>query len=192
MEDRIVFRAIIEVLGKPKEHVESSLRGYIKKMREDDKYEILKEQIAPVKKRDEEELWAVFAELEIAATKIENITLFCFEYMPALIEVVEPKKINLTDGQLTMFLNDIQVKLHHVDMVAKQVKMELDLTKRSMGALLKNYLTVLLGSRRMSSEKLGNLTGMNKDLLEDFLDKLIDEGKVDLEKGEYFLKKIEA
>ena len=189
LDGKITFRAIIEVLGKPQEHVEKSLKGYVEKLKENEKYEVLKENIAPIKKRDEEELWAIFAELEISTNDPQNLINFCFEYMPSLIEVIEPKKLTLSDANLTMFLNDIQAKLHQVDMIAKQVKMELDFTKKGMSSLLSNFLMVLLGNRKLTSDKLSTLTGMKKDILEDFLDKLIDDGRIELENDEYFLKK---
>ena len=45
MEKNIHFRAVIEVLGKPKEHVDSALKSYIQKLKEDAHYIILKEEL---------------------------------------------------------------------------------------------------------------------------------------------------
>ena len=73
-------------------------------------------------------------------------------------------------------------------MVAKQLKAENETLKLNTGLLLKNYLTVLLGNRKMNSQQLSNLTGVPQDRLEDFLDQLIDEGRVDLE-GDLYYKK---
>jgi len=91
--------------------------------------------------------------------------------------------------ELSDFLSDLQAKLHGIDMVAKQVHMENDLLKRNMGALLGNYITLLLRSANMDAKQLSDLTGLEKSKLEDFMDRLIDKGKVDLKGTIYSLKK---
>ena len=188
MEKNILFRAVIEVLGKPKEHVDSSLKGYLQKLKEDGRYEVVEQDLADIKKHDQTNMWMAFAELEIKTENVGNIIDFCFDYMPSLIEIIEPMELKLDNVNLSMFLNDLQAKLHGVDMIAKQLKTENDILKSNTAILLKNYLTLLLGNRKLSSEKLAELTGIEKDKLEDFLDKLIDEGKVDLEDDLYYLK----
>ncbi len=40
---KIRVRAIIEVLGKPKEHTEKTIRDYVEKIKEDNDFVILKE-----------------------------------------------------------------------------------------------------------------------------------------------------
>jgi len=183
-----MFRTLIEVLGKPKEHVEEALKGYVAKLKEDDRYKVLSEEFAAIEKNEKEELWATFAELEIKTESVDHIIDFCFDYMPSLIEILEPAELTLADTQIATFLNDLQAKLHQVDMVAKQVKMENDLLKKNLGALLQNYIKVLLGkSESLSAEQLSKLTGVTQEELEDFLDKLIDKKIIDLKEGRYYL-----
>ena len=174
----IIFRAVIEVLGKPKEHVEQSLQGYIEKLKNDKDYTLIDEKFAELKKQDEQELWATFAEVEIKTDKFENLTKFCFEFMPSLVEVLEPHSITFAGNELSEFLSDLQARLHNIDMLAKQVKMERDHYQQSMGALLKNYIHVLLSKGPLTGDQLSRLTGIKEDRLGDFLDALIDEGKM--------------
>jgi len=49
MEKKIHFRAVIEVLGKPKEHVNDSLQNYIKNLKENERYEVTNEEYAEIK-----------------------------------------------------------------------------------------------------------------------------------------------
>ena len=186
MEGEITFRAVIEVLGKPQEHVESSLKDYVNKLKEDENYTVIREEFAEAKKQDDQELWAVFAELEIKTSDVEKIISFCFEYMPSVLEVLTPKSLILEGEKITTFLNELQAKLHQVDMVAKQLKIENDHLGRNMGFLLKNYVTVILSKTNLNAEQLSKLTGVQKDALEDFLDQLIDEGRIDMKEGIYF------
>ncbi len=189
MEKNILFRAVIEVLGKPKEHVDKSLKGFVEKLKNDESYQVISEDYADIKKQEEQELWAAFTELEVKAGKIEDLIRFCFDYMPSTIEIIEPKELKYSDMEASHFFNDLQGKLHQVDMVAKQVKFENDQIVKSMSGLLKNFLMVLLSKGNLSSEQLSKFTGVNKEKLEDFLDKLIDDGKVSLKEGIYFTKK---
>ncbi|MEK6969081.1 MAG: hypothetical protein AABW48_01505 [Nanoarchaeota archaeon] len=188
MEKKILFRAIIEVLGKPKEHVQSSLEKYLQNLKENELYSVVNVQMAKLKQQKEGELWSIFAEVEVWAEKVDHLIDFCFDYMPSSIEVVEPAELKLDEIELSAFLNDLQIKLHGVDMLAKQLKTENDMLKINTAALLKNYITVLLKQNNLTSAQLSNFTGVNKDKLEDFLDQLIDEGKIDLKEETYYLK----
>ena len=188
MAKTILFRAVVEVLGRPKEHIEAALQGYMKSFSQDKRYRVLSVDTAALKKQEDQDLWMTFAEIEAKTDRLEHLSSFCFDYMPSLIEILEPTEMALKDGEVSEFLNDLQAKLHHVDMVAKQVKLENDFLKKNMSGLLKNYLTVLLSKGgSMTSERLSTLTGVDKDKLEDYLDMLIDQGAVDLKKGIYFL-----
>jgi len=192
MSKKILFRAVVEVLGKPKEHVDSTLKGYLKKLKENSKYEVLKEDLAELKQHEDSELWMAFAELEIKTAGVTEIIDFCFDYMPSLIEIIEPEELQLDSLMISSFLNDMQAKLHGVDMIAKQMKMENQLTNNSLAKLLNNYIVVLLRNNNLTSKQLSTFTGMNIDILEDYLDKMIDEGKIDLKEGIYFLKEAEV
>jgi transcription initiation factor IIE alpha subunit len=111
--------------------------------------------------------------------------------MPSTLDIIEPAEFTLKDVELTNLLNDLQAHLHRVDMVAKQVKVENDVYKNNLGSLLHNYVKVLLTKGDLSAEQLSKLTGVTKEQLEDFLDKMIDKGVIDLKKGMYTLKKKE-
>ncbi len=187
--EKIVFRTVIEVAGKPKEHVEETLKEYVEKLKEDERYNVIKEVFADVKKHEEdEEFWACFAEIEVETEELVNLTHFGFEFMPAMIEILEPQELKIGQMEFSEYLSDLQLKLHQVDMVAKQVKMENDSIKLNMTGLLGNYVQVLLHQGNKTSEQLSGITGIHQDLLEDFLDKMIDDGKIDLKEGIYFLK----
>jgi len=185
----ITCRAVIEVLGKPKEHVEKSILEYLEKINSDERYEIKSKEVAELKKQEEQELWSIFAELEFVAKRVEDIIAFCFDYMPSLIEVLEPQELKFTAEETSHFFNDMQAKLHQVDMVAKQLKMQNDYLQKNMGSLLKNYLLVLLGKNKLTIEQLTGFTGVDQKKLGDYLDRLIDQGKVDQDGDYYYLKK---
>jgi len=132
-------------------------------------------------------MWTTFAELEIKTSSIENLVGFCFDFMPSIIEIISPKELPLKDNDLNMFLNDLQARLHSVDMIAKQVQIENKVMQENMAHLLKNYVTVLLKNRDLTAEELSKLTGIDSARLGDFLDQLLDQGKIDLKGEKYSL-----
>ncbi len=189
MESPITFRAMIEVLGKPQEHVEKALQTYLKSLKEDEKFKVVEQEIGEIQKQDKDELWATFADLEIKTEKVEHLISFCFDYMPSTIDIIEPAEITLKDIEVTNFLNDLQAHLHRVDMIAKQIKVENDIYKSNLGSLMHNYIKILLTKGDLTAEQLSKLTGVTQDQLEDFLDKMIDKKIINLKKGMYSLMK---
>ena len=189
MAKKIFFRALMEVLGKPKEHVKTALDGYVKNLKKDEKYEVVSEDYAEIEKRENEELWATFVELEVRTELVEDLITFCFEYMPSSIEIIEPSEFKLEDQDISHFLSNLQGRLHQIDMVAKQLRMENNELKKNAGILVKNNIQILLAKSGMNAEQLSTYTGLAQDNLEDFLDKLIDSGKIKLKEGIYTLNK---
>ena len=187
MEHKIVFRAVIEVAGRPQEYVQDALKEYLENLQKDKKFTILHQEIAAIEKQDQQELWATFAEVEVKTGAVGDIISFCFDYMPSVVEILEPDTLHINVRDLSFLFNDLQARLHQVDMIAKQLRLENEHQRKNTQDLLKNYLIVILRSHNLNSAQLSRLTGVNKDQLEDFLDQLIDEKKIDLKEGIYYL-----
>lgn len=188
MEKKILFRTVLEVVGRPKDHVESALQEYIEKLEKDSHYHVTSKEIAEIEKREKEELWMTFVELEIHTASFGDIINFCFDYMPSLIEILEPNELVSSNALVSSMFNDLQARLHQVDMVAKQLRLENDHLRKNTQDLLKNYIIILLGNQNLTSIQLCHFTGVNIDQLEDFLDQLIDEKRIDQKEGIYYLR----
>ena len=111
-------RTIIEVLGKPKEHVETALNQYIGHIKEDSELVVLNEEYSDVKEQGK--LWSKFAELELVIKGTRKLISFCFEYMPSSLEILKPEHLIMRNAEISNFLNDLQARLHNVDMIVKQ------------------------------------------------------------------------
>ncbi len=188
MEKTILFRTVLEVVGRPKEYVENALQEYIERLNQDVHYEIVSKEIAELEKQDKQEMWMTFAELEIKTSSFGDIIGFCFDYMPSLIEIIEPNELVSSNVVVSSMFNDLQARLHQVDMVAKQLRLENEHLRKNTQDLLKNYIIVLLGNQNLTSIQLSRFTGVNINQLEDFLDQLIDEKRIDLKEGIYYLR----
>lgn len=178
-------RTILEVLGKPKEHVENAIKEYIEHIKEDSELVVLNEDYSEIK--EQSKLWSKFAELDLVIKGTKKLISFCFEYMPSSIEVVKPEHLVMANSELSNFLNDLQARLHNVDMAVKQLKGENDFLKLNMNAIMHNAIMICLRVSKLSLEQLSQVTGVNRQELEIFAEKLVKENKVKKENGLYSL-----
>ena len=178
-------RTIIEVLGKPKEHVEKAIKDYIEHIKEDSELVALNEDYSEAEERGK--LWSKFVELELVVKGTKKLISFCFEYMPSSIEVLKPEHLIMTNPELSNFLNDLQARLHSVDMVVKQQKAENDFLRLNMHAVLHNAILICLRVSRLNLEQLSQITGVDKKELEIFIEKLVKENKIKKENEIYSL-----
>ena len=116
-------KIIIEVLGKPKEHVEESIRDYVEKIKKDTGFIVLNADFAASEEK-EEGLWATFVELDMVVKGLPKLIAFCFDYMPSSLEISKPEELLMQKSTIEDLMNDLQARLHAVDMVVKKQKNE--------------------------------------------------------------------
>ena len=86
-------RTIIEVLGKPKEHVETTLKKVQEELSKREGVKILTQEVAETKEL--EKFFSSYIDLEISLTDIDKLIDFCFDFMPSSIEILEPEKLSV-------------------------------------------------------------------------------------------------
>ncbi len=190
MDDKLAgvrFRAIIEVLGKPKEHIELTLNGYVGKIKEDSEYIIVKETLSEAVQQGA--LWSIYAEVDVVARDITKLIAFCFEYMPSSVEIIKPEQFNFEHHIVSGFLNDLQLRLHNVDMMVKKLRTENDMLRRNLRSSFENIITVLLKMNPLSIDELSIYTGINKEELQGLLQGMQVENKIKVEDNTYKLAK---
>jgi len=178
-------RTIIEMLGKPKEHVENTIKQYVDKIKEDNNIAVLEESFSIIKEQGE--FFSKFVELEMVVKGIPNLIGFCFDYMPSSIEIIKPDEFRLKNKIIADFLNDLQARLHKVDMVVKQLKNENDFVKRNMSTLVRNVILISLTKNKLDSEKIAKIVGISQKEIMPFLDKLVKDNKIKKEDNVYSL-----
>ena len=127
----IKVRVIIEILGSPKEHVEEIINKVVKKIETEEK-DIKLLNGKSYEATEVKGLWSTFAELELEFNKLYDLIGFSFDYMPSVIEILEPEKMNIEMGDVNELLNDLLAKLHNYDMVTKNLSAENILLKRQL------------------------------------------------------------
>ena len=184
-------RTIIEVLGKPQEYVEKAIKEYIEHIKEDSELVILNEDYSDIKEQGK--LWSKFVELDIVIKGTSKLTSFCFEYMPSSIEVLKPEHLIMANPELSNFLNDLQARLHNVDMIVKQLKAENDILRTNMNASIQNSILRILEvaslseAKTISIEQISKFTGVDEEGLKIFVEKLLKENKIKKEDDMYML-----
>ncbi len=174
---------IIEVLGKPKEHVEKSIRDYVEKIKMDSDLIVMKADFADA--TEKESLWATFVELDMVVKGIPKLISFCFDYMPSSVEISKPEEFIMKKSTVEDLLNDLQARLHNVDMVVKQQKNENEFLKHNLNKAVSNTVLLSLVSGSLDRERLSKATGISEEELEIFLDNLIKENKI-IKEGEIY------
>jgi hypothetical protein len=184
-EAHIRCKIIIEILGKPKEHVEKTLRMYVDKIKDDSDLTVLNSRFADAQEKDN--LWATFVELELVIKGIQKLIAFCFDYMPSSVEIIKPEEFSMKKSTVENMLNDLQARLHTVDMIVKQQRNENEFLKKNLNKSVSNVILISLASGSLNKEKLSKVTGIHDKELQILLDKLIKENKISKENELYSL-----
>ena len=186
-QTHIRCKIIIEVLGKPKEHIEKTIRTYVDKIKDDSNLIVLKSEFADAQEKGD--LWATFVELELIIKGIPKLIAFCFDYMPSSVEILKPEEFSMKKSTVEDLLNDLQARLHQVDMIVKQQKIENEFLKHNLNKSASNTILISLAFGNLDKEKISKITGIPDKELEIFLDKLIKENKISKENEIYSLVK---
>jgi len=178
-------KVIIEILGKPKEHVEKTLRMYVDKIKQDQDLAILNVDFSNAEEKDK--LFAIFAEIEMVVKGIPKLIGFCFDYMPSSIEISKPEEFTMKASTINDFINDLQARLHSVDMIVKNQRNENDFLRKNMNTAVKNVVLVSLAQNKLDKEHLVKITGIKEEELNIFLKKLVEDKKIIEENNIYRL-----
>lgn len=175
----IKCRAIVEMVGAPKEYIEKTLKDYIAVMKKTKGLKILKTSTSPTEPKSS--MFALFAEIDMEVKDVEALVGFCFDYMPSSIEVYEPNQLVFNAFEINNFFTDLQGKLHKLDMMVKDLRAQNTLLEKNAGLLLRNNILITLKDKSKDLNTLAKNNGIPPAQLEPFLKKLI---------GEHWIKKV--
>jgi hypothetical protein len=180
-------RMIFEMAGNPKDHVEKTIRDYIKKIKEDPEYIFIKEYYASAEE-NEDGIWSTFHESEILIASFEKLNALCFNLGPASLEIVQPESMTLSDKKLTELYNDVISKLHEIGIVMKSATSENDLLKVNLNRAIRNCVVLSLNEPKTITE-VSEKIGVDSEHLQPFIDAMIKEKSL-VKDGEKYHKKI--
>ena len=164
--------AIIEMVGKPKEHVEKTLKDYLATLKDQKDIELVKQDFSEPKEI-EGEMFSAFVEIELLTKGVGKLVDFCFDYMPSSIEIIEPESVKYRSYDFTAFLNDLQSRLHDLDMTVKTVNETNKQLNRNTENLLKNSIKLAISSGSDTIDKISSVLGISKENLSNIMETLV-------------------
>ena len=186
---QVLARLIIEMLGAPKEHVETTLKDFVKMLKQDRDLEVVSEEFAEPDPK--EGLFSTFVEIEIWFKNLPRLLNFCFEAMPSSVEILEPEVIYISAPQLSGYLNDLQARLHTLDMELKRFEAERTVLGNNADALFRNLVMLSLKHSQKSLNQLSTDLGIKPDELKPLLDQLVERASIKFNNGNYFSERNE-
>lgn len=181
-EGYILSRVIINVVGKPESQVIQAADLIIHKLKKDENFIVNNIEVSDVKKEDP--LFTLFAEIELLTKNIDQIAWFCFDYMPASIEIIEPRELKYKSEQMTNFFNDIQQRIHSLDLALKTMALENKKIKTNGSLLMRNMLFYLTQTPK-SPKELSKALGIPEPDLQPIIDNLLNQKRLILEGNKY-------
>ena len=119
--DKLKVNIIMEVLGRPPEHIKEAIAALVDKLGSEKGVKIVDKKIhEPTPVRDSKDLFITFAELSMDIDSLSNLFGIMFAYMPANVEVVSPENFTLSNIELNDLANRLMARLHDYDAITKK------------------------------------------------------------------------
>tara|TARA_Y100000310_G_C20333837_1_gene646520 strand:- start:129 stop:644 length:516 start_codon:yes stop_codon:yes gene_type:complete len=135
----IVAMVIIEVIGRPKEHLTETLNNIIKQIGEEKGVKVIGKKLnPPVLMKDQKDFYTSFAEVEVEVDEILQLAILMFKYMPAHIEIISPELIALTNAGWNDIFNELSRRLHGYDEVARIVQVKNEILEKKLNDALES------------------------------------------------------
>lgn len=128
---------IIEVIGKPPEHLNETLENMIKQIGEEKGVVVRKKKInEPNLMKDQKDFYMNFAEIEVEVEEVLHLSMLIFKYMPAHIEIISPEIITLSNNGINEIFNELGRRLHGYDEVARIIQVEKEILEKKLRELI--------------------------------------------------------
>lgn len=187
-EGGVHFRVILEMVGKPKEHVEKTFKEYLEQLKQNEHISVISEDYNEPEEV-EGDMFSSFSELELVTDGLANVVWFCFDYMPSSVEIYEPSELKYKAQDFTDFLNDLQARLHHIDMSVKTVNATNQKLNKNTEALLKNAIALSIELGRDTADEIATSIGVASENAKEILNQLEMHGALIQSGGKYTVKK---
>lgn len=124
------IKSIIEILGKPKEHVEETMQKVMTELEKKEGITILNKEIANPK--EVEKFFSSYVDLELKLDDLDKLIDFCFDFLPSTIEIIDPENMDMSSEIFANYLNDLLAKLHQHSMIIRNLHAENTLMKQQL------------------------------------------------------------
>ncbi|MAG23971.1 hypothetical protein CMI47_00175 [Candidatus Pacearchaeota archaeon] len=125
--EKIQVSMILEILGRPKDHVKEALNTLVVKLGAEKGVNILnKNYNEPKLAEGAKDLFTTFAEVEAEFETIDTYFMILFAYLPSHIEIIHPEKLAFMNFEFNELGNKITARMHDYDAITKKTIAERD------------------------------------------------------------------
>lgn len=137
--DKLQVALVFEVIGKPAEHLTTTLNEIIDKIDQLKGIKVIDSKVHdPAPFRDKESFFTNFAEIEIQADNLIALSELMFIYIPSHVEIISPERLNLQNNDVNDLFNGLTNKLHGYDEVTRVLQTEKIILVQKLKELTKN------------------------------------------------------
>src|SRR3989344_5903339 len=128
---------IIEAIGRAPEYLAEVLNDIITRIDNEEGVKVLSKKVNESKlMKDQKNFYTNFAEIEIEIEEILQLGKLIIKYMPAHVEIIYPEFIALTNNGWNDIFNEILLKLHGYDEVARIIQVEKEILEDKLRSVL--------------------------------------------------------
>ena len=122
------IRAIVEVLGFPREHVDEVMKRVMEKLKAEEGMTVKNEKVMPAEPI-KQQMFSSFADVEVRISDLGKLNYFCFHYLPSSVEILDQETVNFSVQDFTNYLNDILAAVHQYNLLLSNLRAEVDVLK---------------------------------------------------------------
>lgn len=177
--------AMVQIVGKPKEHIEKVLDEVSSKV-EEHGYKTERLEVMPVEILDEDEgFYSGLFEVDLALKNHEQLFGFIQDFNPLSMEVTDPDEFEMTLPEYNALVSTVAGTVQQYDGIIKEKLGENAALVKRNDALTKNILVLCLASGPKAAGRIKRETGLGEETIKTYLAALIKTGMVARE-GELF------
>lgn len=172
---------VLEIAGKPKEHVEKSLEEYIAMLEKEEAVTMLnidKHEAAELE-GENEGFFSAFAELEMIVPQAQSLVSLAVNLTPASIEILAPDEFHFTALDFQNWTNDVLSQAHTIAQSYREVRQQNAYLNKNLMSLTQNMMQVLLASGAKSSADLAKLSGLKEEAVAKVLGQMQENSLVE-------------
>ncbi|MCF7798688.1 hypothetical protein K9M74_02190 [Candidatus Woesearchaeota archaeon] len=182
-DNYLYVRVMFEVVGRPKEHVQTTVKSFVEKIKQDEELVFVSEDYDEAEEV-EDGVFGAIAETELLVPNAEKLTWLCINFTPASLEILEPSQITIEQKELTNWYNDLLSRLHEIGVNHKALGSQYQGLVRNFNAMTRNAILLVL-KESAELEQIAKRIGMTSEHTEQFLEALIKEKKIKKDKNKY-------
>lgn len=123
--EKIQATLILEILGRPAEHIKSALVALVERLGTEKGVTVTAKTIhEPTPVKESKDLFTTFAEVSVEFESIANYFGIIFTYMPANVELISPTEFKISNTELSELGNRLLIQLHNYDAITKKMLFE--------------------------------------------------------------------